>query len=74
MSTRPDVSKESPNLDICAECVHWVENKEEGSVGRCGDCRRYPPRVMLDSEDSVMCVFPYTDHSDLCGEFKQRTQ
>ena len=58
----------------CDGCVYWVENKDEGSIGRCGDCRRYPPTVLLDSKDAMICVFPYTESTDSCGEFKQKVQ
>lgn len=67
-------TEKNPESDSCAQCVFWLEDKEPGSVGRCGTCRRFPPTVLLDSEDSVMSLWPYTEATDLCGEFKQRVQ
>ena len=65
---------ESPDSDSCASCVHWIEDKEPGGIGRFGECRRYPPAVLLNSEDEPVCLWPMTDDTHCCGEFKQRTQ
>lgn len=66
--------QDKQEADRCEECATWHEDKEPGTVGRCGECRRYPPTVMLNSEDEPMCMWPMTEASDFCGEFTQRVQ
>lgn len=67
-------AKKAEDGPRCEGCVYWLEDKGEGTIGRSGDCRRYPPTVMLDSEDVMTCAFSYTDNTHWCGEFKQRVQ
>lgn len=67
-------AKKAEDGPKCEACRFWVEDKEPGSVGRCGECRRNPPSVLLDSEDAMMCIWPFTDDTHWCGEFRQRVQ
>ena len=35
-----------------------------------GDCRRFPPRIIVLSDYQIESVFPQTDIGDFCGEWK----
>ncbi len=48
----------------CDKCEWWV------GVEGFGDCRKLPPRILTD----VTSVFPITEDSDWCGEFKEKEQ
>lgn len=56
----------------CSTCLHWEREGQE----EVGDCHRYPPTVIYapDSEGQGDCfsVFPQTDLTDQCGEFKPK--
>jgi hypothetical protein len=63
----------------------WVTNMEHGTCDGCTyaalsvsdreeefvvlKCRRYPPVLMLDSNDEILQSFP--DATDRCGEFAE---
>lgn len=37
-------------------------------------CRRYPPVLIIDSDDEYRYGYPYVDRNDWCGEFKSRKE
>ena len=68
-------------LNNCDACAFWVSRYQDG----CGDCRRYPPTLLLDDETLrnagrakpptvhalfKMTRFPVTlANTGCCGEF-----
>lgn len=57
----------------CANCRFWKEDKEEGTVGRTGQCLRYPPTVHYDPEDGAFSAWPFTEAEESCGEHANPT-
>lgn len=56
----------------CGTCHHWSREAVEDS----GTCFRYPPYVIYTAGESpdgdCFSVWPQTDLTDLCGEFKPK--
>ncbi len=38
-----------------------------------GECRRFPPKMLIDEEQGYVAVFPDTPKSNWCGEYQQLT-
>lgn len=53
----------------CTNCRHYRAQEHEGSVLDFGDCRKFPP-VVIVVEDQPASMFPQVDHNDDCGEWK----
>jgi len=63
----------------CEDCIFWYVHYEIG--GELGECRRYPPTVILnDWKETVEnadksfsnSLWPIVHNNDCCGEFKQK--
>ena len=54
----------------CSTCHHWERQEQD----ECGTCHRYPPQVVFagadDSGGDCYSVWPQTDLTDQCGEFR----
>jgi hypothetical protein len=55
----------------CAACVYWTETTERGDTVRNGQCRRYPPAILHDSDDGPYCLQPMLESDEWCGEFRR---
>ncbi len=59
--------------DTCSTCHFWVPNDEpQGvtSVHGWGECRRYPPQVVMALPGRQTTVWPITTGELGCGEHK----
>jgi hypothetical protein len=53
----------------CQHCKHWKEAIDSSATERFGECRRFPPQVLIYSEDTPGCEHPLTAPDHYCGEF-----
>ena len=65
------MTKKKPDDDWmpkCATCAFFVEHSND----EIGDCRRLPPMIFPDGENSIGFSFSVTEPNLWCGEFKRR--
>lgn len=57
--------------DFCGKCVFFVEITNNTMVNRIGQCRRFPPVVVMDEEETpkLSYEFPLTTDTSWCGEY-----
>ena len=57
----------------CETCCYWIRLPSDTHTdNQDGDCRRYPPQLLHDPEDGTYAVWPITETTDYCGEYRQR--
>lgn len=55
----------------CKDCAFWIPDPD--SNGQAGECFRYPPSVLFDTEEGLFSMRPFTEGSDkACGEFRAK--
>lgn len=54
---------------VCSTCPYFAEG-----VGGLGQCRRWPPRLMLLEGWPPETIFPEVDGADWCGEHPARAK
>lgn len=61
-----------PARGNCGACYHWQRLEVAGDHQiDVGECRRYPPTPLYDvSENGILSVYPETQESEVCGEFR----
>lgn len=55
----------------CRDCRHFVPYYYEGTDQGWGECKRYPPTIMMmssDEGDEPLTLYPQVEPSDVCGE------
>jgi hypothetical protein len=55
----------------CQHCRHYVAYVFDGMDQGWGECKRYPPTVLLcDGDDGLepLTMFPQVEPIDVCGE------
>lgn len=57
---------------VCSNCKHWKKQQSDDQKESVGECRRYPPKVIVTPEGEVLCVLPFTEFKESCGEFQIR--
>lgn len=55
--------------DVCETCLYWRYQRATTANIKYGDCRRYPPIPLVDSNDSDFERFPETPPGEWCGEY-----
>lgn len=71
MATRKKVI-EATDRAQCSQCAYWERLPPERDMeDDAGLCRRYPPVVLLDNSDPFT-IWPLTDETDMCGEYRAR--
>lgn len=71
MATRKKQS-EMPEQSQCSICAYWERLPPERDMeDDAGLCRRYPPVVLLDNSEPFT-IWPLTEDTDMCGEFRAR--
>lgn len=53
----------------CTNCRHYRAAEDEGTVLDSGECRRFPPVVVV-AQDELATVYPHVDAEADCGEWK----
>ena len=48
--------------EICKNCKYWDDYY----------CRRYPPKVMISSNDNISSCLAYTTEHEFCGDYKKK--
>ena len=58
----------------CDTCTFFDEARAPRPAGTAspGTCRRYPPRLVGEDEDSWIVAFPPVDAELWCGEWQRR--
>jgi hypothetical protein len=51
----------------CAACKFFVKNGQYDA----GQCRRFPPQLVVEGHDDTRTFFPYVDADEWCGEFQK---
>lgn len=54
------------------KCINCIYFKPADMTGSSGDCKRYPPVVVFDAEETLfLSAFPSIDSpsNNYCGEF-----
>ena len=54
----------------CAACEYYNPARTGGQVEVYGECRRFPPAVIIDRGE-VVGRFPSVDGTDWCGDFSE---
>ena len=56
----------------CRTCKYWKEDMSNVHVenGRRGQCKRYPPQMLIPSPGQLHSMQPVTPIDDYCGEHK----
>ena len=62
--------------DTCSSCRYWVPNDEPQGITSdhgWGECRRYPPQVVVELKlpGTTFAAFPITTGELGCGEHKK---
>ncbi len=55
----------------CAGCIHWDRHAHQTDDIDRGDCRRFPP-VLVMLESVPVSIFPMTEEFNRCGEWKAK--
>ena len=55
----------------CGKCLYWEQNE---NVATMGECRRYPPQVVMvreagDAQNTASSEWPLTLSAAWCGEW-----
>ena len=57
----------------CSLCCYWIRLPSDTQiVSENGECRRSPPQLLHDPENGPYAVWPLTENTDYCGEWKAR--
>ena len=52
----------------CTNCRHYRAEQHEDSVLDFGECRKYPPALVV-IEDQPASMFPQVDQNDYCSKW-----
>lgn len=56
----------------CMTCAYFIREQATKTMQpEYGDCRRYPPTVVVD-EEGMSSVWPLVEMTDGCGEWRAR--
>ena len=61
--------------DTCSSCRYWVPNDEPHGITSdhgWGECRRYPPQMVVAQPGKYRAMAPITTGDVGCGEHKER--
>lgn len=56
----------------CAQCAHFNPEQADPGEAQWGSCLRYPPQVVMHSDDEAGHRWPAVYPTDRCGEFKPK--
>lgn len=54
----------------CATCKYFDAGHPEVSEDGVGECVRYPPKIVVQTEFTYWGMFPAVVPSDWCGEWR----
>lgn len=59
---------------ICANCTYWKRHEGESLLEQAetGECKRFPPQIILTDDGNGVCIRPSTGFKDFCGEYQPR--